>query len=77
MKIALLVFKGQIAVDTVITETNLTLSQFFAQYALEREYNSYEILSEDHTQLRVLIQTDSSPIKTIDNTLGVLAFNSN
>lgn len=77
MKIALLVCKGQIAVDTVITETNLTLSQFFAQYALERGYNSYEILSEDHTQLRVLIQTDSSPIKTIDNTLGVLAFNSN
>ena len=76
MKLAFLVCKKHIAVDSIITETNLTLSEFCIQYAQTQGYASCTIIWQDDIQLRALLQTDSNEPNE-DNTLGVIAFLSN
>lgn len=73
MKIALLVCRGREHVDSVITETDLTLLGYIKQYGTDKGYYSISILGEEEKQVRALIQTHSGE-QSVDNTLGLIAF---
>lgn len=77
MKIAFLVCKKTVAVDSVIEVTDQTLSDFLDEYVKQKNYAGSIILAQDSIQMRAIIYMDNNPDKHADNTLGVIAFSSN
>lgn len=73
MKIALLVCRGREYVDSIITETDMTLLDYVKQYTTDEGYYSLSVLGEEEKQLRVLVQTHPGEAN-IHNTLGLIAF---